>query len=459
MLRQQHPHVEHPAACSCDLGAVDDRRSVPAAVGHVRHARTGVAGSACAAAVDVHARRGRHGVPAFRDALDEWVLDGKPTDSVLEPAMHRLVARPRPATVQFHAVICGYEVDFWIVDSPVVLECDGWETHGRDRVQFERDRVRDARTGSGAATSRCALEILQAGQADAADPALGAQAGVRDPHGSPPVEHRPRLIWAVIVPESETDPARIRIPPRWGRSEPVALGSPAMATEFPPFDGSAPKHQEFKPPPEMGIDPEKRYTATLDTSLGEIVIALDAVKAPKTVNNFVFLALHHYYDGVIFHRIINGFMCQGGDPPAPAGAARATGSRTSCRRPASTRSAPSPWPTPAPTPTAASSSSSPATTACACRRVQPVRPDRQGPRRARDDAARAHRRRRPPGRGRRHQLGRHHRVRLTSDRWARSTGARRSSPGPVAASARRSPSPSTPPAPGSPSSPARPTSS
>ena len=64
----------------------------------------------------------------------------------------------------------------------------------------------------------------------------------------------------------------------------------------------------------MGIDTSKRYTATLDTSLGEIVIALDAVKAPNTVNNFVFLALHHYYDGVIFHRIINGFVCQGGDP-------------------------------------------------------------------------------------------------------------------------------------------------
>ncbi len=87
-----------------------------------------------------------------------------------------------------------------------------------------------------------------------------------------------------------------------------------MTTPFPPFDGSAPKTQKFSAPPEMGIDPAKRYTATLDTSLGEIVIALDAQKAPKTVNNFVFLALHHYYDGVIFHRIINGFMCQGGDP-------------------------------------------------------------------------------------------------------------------------------------------------
>jgi peptidylprolyl isomerase len=87
-----------------------------------------------------------------------------------------------------------------------------------------------------------------------------------------------------------------------------------MAHPFPPLDGSAPKTQQFSQAPEFGIDPSKRYTATLDTSLGEIVIALDAVNAPNTVNNFVFLAAHHYYDGVVFHRIINGFMCQGGDP-------------------------------------------------------------------------------------------------------------------------------------------------
>jgi peptidylprolyl isomerase len=87
-----------------------------------------------------------------------------------------------------------------------------------------------------------------------------------------------------------------------------------MATSFPPFDGSASKQQQFSEPPEMGIDPDKRYTAAMSTSMGDLVIALDAIKAPKTVNNFVFLALNHYYDGVIFHRIINGFMCQGGDP-------------------------------------------------------------------------------------------------------------------------------------------------
>jgi cyclophilin family peptidyl-prolyl cis-trans isomerase len=87
-----------------------------------------------------------------------------------------------------------------------------------------------------------------------------------------------------------------------------------MPHPFPAADGSSPKTRTFAEPPEMGINPAKRYTATMETSVGTIVIALDAVRAPKTVNNFVFLARYHYYDGVIFHRIIGGFMCQGGDP-------------------------------------------------------------------------------------------------------------------------------------------------
>ena len=87
-----------------------------------------------------------------------------------------------------------------------------------------------------------------------------------------------------------------------------------MSNNFPALDGSAPKLQRFSQPPEMGIDTSKRYTATMETTMGTLVIALDAIAAPKTVNNFVFLAAHHYYDGVIFHRIIKNFMCQGGDP-------------------------------------------------------------------------------------------------------------------------------------------------
>jgi cyclophilin family peptidyl-prolyl cis-trans isomerase len=72
--------------------------------------------------------------------------------------------------------------------------------------------------------------------------------------------------------------------------------------------------QQWSSPPEMTIDPAKEYKAAVDTSLGAITIALDPVSAPKAVNNFVFLARQGYYDGVIFHRIIQGFVCQGGDP-------------------------------------------------------------------------------------------------------------------------------------------------
>jgi cyclophilin family peptidyl-prolyl cis-trans isomerase len=50
------------------------------------------------------------------------------------------------------------------------------------------------------------------------------------------------------------------------------------------------------------------------TSLGALAIALDPIAAPSTVNNFVYLARYHYFDGLVFHRVIKGFMCQGGDP-------------------------------------------------------------------------------------------------------------------------------------------------
>ena len=87
-----------------------------------------------------------------------------------------------------------------------------------------------------------------------------------------------------------------------------------MAPEIPAADGSSPKTQRFDGPPPMVIDPAKRYTAEMATSKGTMTIALDAIAAPSTVNNFVFLARWHYYDGIVFHRIIPGFMLQGGDP-------------------------------------------------------------------------------------------------------------------------------------------------
>ena len=87
-----------------------------------------------------------------------------------------------------------------------------------------------------------------------------------------------------------------------------------MPTECPAADGSSPKKRTFDGPPPMCIDPEKRYTAEMVTTKGTMVIALDPVAAPKTVNNFVVLARYHYFDGIAFHRVIPGFVLQGGDP-------------------------------------------------------------------------------------------------------------------------------------------------
>ena len=87
-----------------------------------------------------------------------------------------------------------------------------------------------------------------------------------------------------------------------------------MTPDIPAADGSSPQTRRFDASPPMIIDPDRRYSAEMATSKGPMTIALDAVGAPNTVNNFVFLSRWHYYDGIVFHRIIPGFMAQGGDP-------------------------------------------------------------------------------------------------------------------------------------------------
>ena len=72
--------------------------------------------------------------------------------------------------------------------------------------------------------------------------------------------------------------------------------------------------KQYSTPPAMAIDPKKKYTATFKADKGDFVVELYADKAPKTVNNFVFLARDGFYDGVTFHRVIRDFMAQGGDP-------------------------------------------------------------------------------------------------------------------------------------------------
>jgi len=87
-----------------------------------------------------------------------------------------------------------------------------------------------------------------------------------------------------------------------------------MTENLPGPDGPGERRTTFDAPPPMSIDVEKTYTAEMVTSLGTMTIHLDPIRAPETVNNFVFLARWRYYDGIVFHRVIKGFMIQGGDP-------------------------------------------------------------------------------------------------------------------------------------------------
>lgn len=96
-------------------------------------------------------------------------------------------------------------------------------------------------------------------------------------------------------------------------SGPTSTSAAAPST-CPPATGAGKRTTQFTAPPGQCIDPKKTYTATVKTDAGTFTIDLLADKAPKTVNNFVFLARHKFYDGVVFHRVIPGFMIQTGDP-------------------------------------------------------------------------------------------------------------------------------------------------
>lgn len=74
------------------------------------------------------------------------------------------------------------------------------------------------------------------------------------------------------------------------------------------------QRKPYSSPPQMVIDPNKRYTATFHTGAGDFQVELFAAQAPITVNNFVFLARDGFYNNTMFHRVIRGFMAQGGDP-------------------------------------------------------------------------------------------------------------------------------------------------
>ena len=96
---------------------------------------------------------------------------------------------------------------------------------------------------------------------------------------------------------------------------PVPAGASIKGdTPCPPADGSAPRTTSFEKPPPMCVVVAKTYTAEIQTTKGLMVASLDVKNATKTVNNFVVLARYKYFDGIAFHRIIPGFVLQGGDP-------------------------------------------------------------------------------------------------------------------------------------------------
>ena len=96
---------------------------------------------------------------------------------------------------------------------------------------------------------------------------------------------------------------------------PVPAGASIKGdTPCPPVDGSAPRTTSFEKPPPPCVEVAKAYTAEIQTSKGLMVASLDVKNATKTVNNFVVLARYKYFDGIAFHRILPGFVLQGGDP-------------------------------------------------------------------------------------------------------------------------------------------------
>jgi very-short-patch-repair endonuclease len=147
-LERLTPQRRHGISCTnvvravLDLGAVD-RPAVMDAVGHILTNRLASL-NALESVVIQHSEHGRTGVVALREAVAEWTIDARPTDSLLERTMHRLIDRYGLPAVEFHPMIDGFEVDFRVIGTPVLLECDGWAYHGLQRTQFERDRNRDA---------------------------------------------------------------------------------------------------------------------------------------------------------------------------------------------------------------------------------------------------------------------------------------------------------------------------
>jgi cyclophilin family peptidyl-prolyl cis-trans isomerase len=117
-------------------------------------------------------------------------------------------------------------------------------------------------------------------------------------------------------PPSSTLPASSTKPAASSTTLSSTPTAPAPSSQSPSTQASvpAPKTMSWSQPPAMQIDVNKKYIATVETTLGSFKIQLFPQETPKTVNNFIFLSKQGYYNGVIFHRIMKTFMIQTGDP-------------------------------------------------------------------------------------------------------------------------------------------------
>ncbi len=115
-------------------------------------------------------------------------------------------------------------------------------------------------------------------------------------------EERTDLPVKTLTPPTALEPTRITVTP-------ADTGNMSEQPEDP-----AARDGMYSSPPGITIDPDRIYLATFETEKGDIVVELFASKAPNTVSNFIFLARQGFYDSTTFHRVIAGFMAQGGDP-------------------------------------------------------------------------------------------------------------------------------------------------
>jgi peptidylprolyl isomerase len=189
----------------------------------------------------------------------------------------------------------------------------------------ERGASAPATTTSDAGAAEPAATERAAG----VEPPVEAEPEVAETEAAAPVEAEPEVAETEAVAPVEAEPEvaeesdaavpmpAVEAPPARSGNDLLALVAPNNVSVPEGFQAlpylSTERRLAFEAP-ELVIDPQLDYLAILETNRGTIVVELLPEAAPNTVNNFIFLARHKYYDGVVFHRVIEGFMAQTGDP-------------------------------------------------------------------------------------------------------------------------------------------------